>query len=102
MEDLKNENEMEQRMQEEPVIEQRPSTKYGRTAYQQQMQEELAAQGQLEDEVFGQQNSWQEQSSYEREKPAVKTIFFLDGALIKVLTFSLAPSYIESTFKLKL
>lgn len=75
MEDLKNENEMEQRMQEEPVIEQRPSTKYGRTAYQQQMQEELAAQGKLEDEVFGQQNSWQEQSSYEREKPAVKTIF---------------------------
>lgn len=41
MEELKNEN----------VTEQRPSTKYGRTAYQQQLQEEQAAQNQTAQEV---------------------------------------------------
>lgn len=41
MDGLKNEN-----VTEEPVVEQRPSTKYGRTAYQQQLQEEQAAQSQ--------------------------------------------------------
>ena len=86
MEDLKNENGMEQTVVEEPVIEQRPSTKYGRTAYQQQMQEELAAQGKLNDEDSYQQSNWQEQNSYsqqaysaytpyEREKPEVKKVF---------------------------
>ena len=86
MEDLKNENEMEQTIAEEPVIEQRPSTKYGRTAYQKQMQEELAAQGKLEEGASYQQSNWQEQSSYnqqahsaytpyEREKPEVNKIF---------------------------
>lgn len=78
MEDLKNENEMEQTIAEEPVIEQRPSTKYGRTAYQKQMQEELAAQGKLEEGASYQQSNWQEQSAYtpyEREKPEVNKIF---------------------------
>jgi len=86
MEELKNENEMGQTVAEEPVIEQRPSTKYGRTAYQQQMQEELAAQGELNAGNTYQQSNWQEQSSYsqqaysaytpyEREKPVVKKIF---------------------------
>ena len=86
MEDLKNENEMGQTVVEEPVIEQRPSTKYGRTAYQQQMQEELAAQGKLNDGDSYQQSNWQEQNSYsrqaysaytpyEREKPEVKKVF---------------------------
>lgn len=40
MEELKNDNLVEQAGNEEPVIEQRPSTKYGRTAYQQQLQQE--------------------------------------------------------------
>ena len=86
MEELKNENEMGQTVAEEPVIEQRPSTKYGRTAYQQQMQEELAAQGKLNDGDSYQQSNWQEQNSYsqqaysaytpyEREKSEVKKVF---------------------------
>lgn len=86
MEDLKNENEMGQTVVEEPVIEQRPSTKYGRTAYQQQMQEELVAQGKLNEGDSYQQSNWQEQNSYsqqaysaytpyESEKPEVKKIF---------------------------
>lgn len=86
MEDLKNENGMEQTEAEEPVIEQRPSTKYGRTAYQQQMQEELAAQEKLNAGESYQQNNWQEQNSYSQQiysaytpyenvKPEVKKIF---------------------------
>ena len=86
MEELKNENEMGQTVAEEPVIEQRPSTKYGRTAYQQQMQEELVAQGKLNEGDSYQQSNWQEQNSYsqqaysaytpyESEKPEVKKIF---------------------------
>lgn len=86
MEDLKNENGMEQTEAEEPVIEQRPSTKYGRTAYQQQMQEELAAQEKRNDGESYQQNNWQEQNSYSQQiysaytpyenvKPEVKKIF---------------------------
>jgi len=59
MEELKKENEMEQPVAEEQVVEQRPSTKYGRTAYQQQMQEELAVQEQ--------QNDWQEQNPYNQQ-----------------------------------
>ncbi|MBR5566324.1 MAG: hypothetical protein IKW08_09235 [Roseburia sp.] len=86
MEDLKSENGMEQTEAEEPVIEQRPSTKYGRTAYQQQMQEELAAQEKRNDGESYQQNNWQEQNSYSQQiysaytpyenvKPEVKKIF---------------------------
>lgn len=88
MEELKNENVTEQPVVEEPVVEQRPSTKYGRTAYQQQMQEELAANGQLNQEPAQenpyQQNDWQksyEQSQYnaysiyEEAKPAVKNLY---------------------------
>ena len=51
MDEMKNEN-----ITEEPVVEQRPSTKYGRTAYQQQMQQEEAAQGQ---QIPPQQNGYQ-------------------------------------------
>ena len=86
MEDLKNENEIEQVVTDEPVVEQRPSTKYGRTAYQQQMQQERAMQGELNAENTHQQSEWQEQESYsrqaysvytpyEREKPVVTKIF---------------------------
>lgn len=86
MEDLKNENGMEQTEAEEPVIEQRPSTKYGRTAYQQQMQEELAAQEKRNAGESYQQSNWQEQNSYSQQiysaytpyenvKPEVKKTF---------------------------
>lgn len=86
MEDLKSENGMEQTEAEEPVIEQRPSTKYGRTAYQQQMQEELAAQEKLNAGDSYQQSNWQEQNSYSQQiysaytpyenvKPEVKKTF---------------------------
>ena len=40
MEELRNENNEEPMIAEEPLVEQRPSTKYGRTAYQQQLEEQ--------------------------------------------------------------
>jgi len=60
MEELKNENVNEQPVAD--VVEQRPSTKYGRTAYQQQLQEEQAVAGQSES---AQQNG----ASQEGERP---------------------------------
>lgn len=72
---------------EEVVTEQRPSTKYGRTAYQQQQQEELGNAAQEADvkepEVEQnpyqtnpyQQNPYQEYTVYEEPKKEVKNIF---------------------------
>lgn len=68
MEELKNENVTEQPVVEEPVVEQRPSTKYGRTAYQQQLQEEQAAQGQS-DPV----QQYQQYTPYQEVLPEVKS-----------------------------
>jgi len=78
MEEMKNE-------QPEEVIEQRPSTKYGRTAYQEQLRQEQAAREKGFSE-YGQQNvdagaqqSWQEQyqayTPYEEPKVQVKNTF---------------------------
>lgn len=82
MDELKNENVTEQPVVEEPVVEQRPSTKYGRTAYQQQMQEEQAAQGQPQQETerpYQQYQQYQPQynpySIYEEAKPEVKNLY---------------------------
>ena len=68
MEELKNENVAEQPVAEESVVEQRPSTKYGRTAYQQQLQEEQAAQGQS-DPV----QQYQQYTPYQEVLPEVKS-----------------------------
>lgn len=88
MEELKNEmeeNTVEENIVEEPVVEQRPSTKYGRTAYQQQLQEEQAAQGQQnpyqqyqqpEQNPYQQyQNPYNAYTPYEEPKPVVKKVF---------------------------
>lgn len=85
MEELKNEYLKEQET-EEPVIEQRPSTKYGRTAYQQQLKEEqekaakeaLEATGGVEYHQTYQQSSYQNQgfyTSYEEPQPALKKTY---------------------------
>lgn len=80
MEEFKNENGTEQPTVEE-TVEQRPSTKYGRTAYQQQMQEEQPASERPYQQH--QQNNWQEYNPqaqqynaytpYEEAKPEVKS-----------------------------
>lgn len=62
MEELKNENVTEQPGAEEHTPEQRPSTKYGRTAYQQQMQEE---QGEMEQKPY----QWNTERSYDTYAP---------------------------------
>ena len=71
MEELKNEN----------VVEQRPSTKYGRTAYQQQLQEKQAAQSEMqqnkEQPWEGLQNPYQsnanrQYTAYQEVNPAIK------------------------------
>lgn len=79
MEELKNEN----------VVEQRPSTKYGRTAYQQQLQEEQAAQAesqqnnaqsweglqnpyQKSENMQSVERPYQQYTAYQEVKPAVK------------------------------
>lgn len=105
MEELKNENIVEQStaegesVAEEPVIEQRPSTKYGRTAYQQQLQaeqEEQAKQNGYTDwETYQQsQNSYQQQyTPYEEAKPQVKNwvayVAMVLVALSTVITFAI-------------
>lgn len=94
MDELKNENVTEQPVAEELVVEQRPSTKYGRTAYQQQMQEEQGVQEQPQKETerpYQQYQQYQPQyeqyqpqyeqpqynpySIYEEAKPAVKNLY---------------------------
>jgi len=104
MEELKNENVTEQPVAEESAVEQRPSTKYGRTAYQQQMQEEQPGQEQqnaYEQEPVRpyqqyQQNSQTYQSQYsaytpyEEQKPAVK------NTLAYVLMILVAASMVIS------
>lgn len=101
MEELKKENPEEQlvaeeiiiqeTVKEEPVIEQRPSTKYGRTAYQQQLKEEQEAQRKAARAAYGeayreqadpyqsyQQNTWQNQreyTSYEESKPTLRKTY---------------------------
>lgn len=62
MEELKNENVTEQPGAEEHTPEQRPSTKYGRTAYQQQMQEE---QGEMEQKPY----QWNTERPYDTYAP---------------------------------
>lgn len=84
MEEFKNENVTESCDAEEVVIEQRPSTKYGRTAYQQQLQEELAAQekqiqADIAEEPYRESKSAYQQygayTLYEEEKVEAKTVY---------------------------
>lgn len=91
MDEMKNEN-----VTEEPVIEQRPSTKYGRTAYQQQLQEDQAAQGQQtppqeqqngyryweggqnpyqQNQNYYNQTQYNTYSTYQEPKPEVKNTY---------------------------
>lgn len=102
MEELKDGNVMEQPAVEEPVIEQRPSTKYGRTAYQQLLQEEQAAQYDSQQSTERpyqqyQQNGWQEQNPYsqqqystytpyEEAKPEVKNLYIYILMVVIALT----------------
>jgi len=69
MEELKNENVTEQPVAD--VVEQRPSTKYGRTAYQQQLQEEQTANASAEPvQEQPQQNNYQyNQPQYQQYTP---------------------------------
>lgn len=64
MEELRNENNEEQIISEEPVIEQRPSTKYGRTAYQQQLQEEERLKKEQESSQTYQSKEYQEKKDF--------------------------------------
>lgn len=64
MEELRNENNEEQIISEEPIIEQRPSTKYGRTAYQQQLQEEERLRKEQEKAQPYQSEEYQERKYY--------------------------------------
>lgn len=98
MEELRRENLEEQQVEkeetikeetikEEPAIEQRPSTKYGRTAYQQQLKEEQKAAQEAQINAYQehvnayqpyQESAWQNQSSYvtyEESKPAVRKTY---------------------------
>lgn len=69
MEELRNEKNEEQIISEEPVIEQRPSTKYGRTAYQQQLQEEERLKKEQESRNPEKSEEYQENSySFDAEK----------------------------------
>ena len=92
MEELEKENletqSVEESVKEEPIAEQRPSTKYGRTAYQQQLKEEQEAAQKIAQEAQVnayweheqayqdyQQNVWANQNtsgSYVEKEPAVK------------------------------
>ena len=90
MEELKNEN----------VVEQRPSTKYGRTAYQQQLQAEQEAQRmqaesveqnrQQETQPYQQYNAY---TMYEEVKPNVKpvyaTVLMVIVALAQMINFAI-------------
>lgn len=89
MDELKKENVAGQSGMEEHTQEQRPSTKYGRTAYQQQMQEASQSdmplqQGNMEQK----QNDWQPYQTYtpyEEVKPQIKqTIAYILMALVAV------------------
>lgn len=59
---------------EETITEQRPSTKYGRTAYQQQMKESDMPGQNMEQNPY-QQNPYQQYTPYEEPKKAVKNVF---------------------------
>ncbi len=88
MEELRNEKNEEQIISEETIIEQRPSTKYGRTAYQQQLQEEeklkkeqnfsQAYQSEEHQEKtysFDAEKLYQHEDWKKLEKPALKNIY---------------------------
>ena len=84
MEELRNDNLSGQTGTEEPVIEQRPSTKYGRTAYQQQQEAvDRSWQEQYSKSQYSQTQYHQTQqepyrtysSSYEQTKPNIKNIY---------------------------
>jgi len=77
MEELKNENVTEPFVAEEAVVEQRPSTKYGRTAYQQQLQEEQAAQRQASgyEQPYQQYQQYHAYTQYEEVKPEIKPVY---------------------------
>ncbi len=84
MEELKNENVTEQSGAEEHTPEQRPSTKYGRTAYQQQMQE---AQGEAVQETvqWNAEQQYHAYTSYEEPKQEVKQVIgYILMALVAV------------------
>lgn len=72
MDEFKNENVTEQPVEETPAVEQRPSTKYGRTAYQ-QMQEE---QGETPQETpqWNAGQSYTAYTSYEEPRTEVKQV----------------------------
>lgn len=84
MEEFKNDN--LSKKTEEPIIEQRPSTKYGRTAYQQQLQQEQAnndadaewrrqyAQSQYNQTQYN-PSQYQTYASYSEAKPEIKKVF---------------------------
>ena len=65
MEEIKNENVVGQQVEE--TVEQRPSTKYGRTAYQQQLQEEQAALNRTEQESENSQSSERPYQQYQNQ-----------------------------------
>ncbi len=72
MDELKDENLTEQPVAEDTVVEQRPSTKYGRTAYQQQMQEEQEQQNgkpQSSERPYQQYQQYQQSSQLQYEQP---------------------------------
>jgi len=115
MDELKNENVTEQQVNEEPVIEQRPSTKYGRTAYQQQLQEEQAkAEQETVQNNYYQQNTerpyqqyqntngqsqYQGYSIYEEAKPEIKPIYANLAMVLVVLSTIVA--FVVSTLASK-
>jgi len=92
MEELKNENVTEQPAAD--VVEQRPSTKYGRTAYQQQMQEEQATQNQTQ--PVDNQPQYQQYTPYQEVLPEVKN--WPAYVLMALVVISTAISFAVNTF----
>lgn len=77
MDELKNENVTEQQVAEDAAVEQRPSTKYGRTAYQQNANQQSNERPYQQYQQYQQSNQpqYNAYTAYEEPKPEVKNVF---------------------------